>query len=267
MKIFDCVTFFEEHLAMKIRFNVLDKFVDKFIICEGRQNHRGLDKKINFNSNDYPEFKNKIIHIICEEFPKNLNAWQRQAFQREKIFEGLNEARDHDLILFSDPDEIPNPKVFENIKMEKKYIIFLQRLFYYKLNLQDQDINSSWEGTRGCLKKNLKSIDYMRQKVRKKNLKYSFWRIDKEKNFDLVENGGWHFSYLLKPDDIQKKIKTFAHIEHDKKEYTDIENIKFCIDNSKDLFGRKTNFKKVLIDQSYPEYILKNIENFKDWII
>ena len=45
----------------------------------------------------------------------------------------------------------------------------------------------------------------MRQKVLKKNLKYGFWRIDKERNFQLIKNGGWHFSYLLTPKEFKEK--------------------------------------------------------------
>ena len=108
MKIFDCVTFFEENRLMELRFNILNDYVDHFIVCEGKFDHQGRKKKINFNKNNYPKFKKKIIHIIVGEFPKNLNPWERQAFQRENIFTGLKKAKDDDLILFSDPDEIPN---------------------------------------------------------------------------------------------------------------------------------------------------------------
>ena len=41
MKIFDCVTFFEENRLLNLRFNILDKFVDKFIVCEGSYDHKG----------------------------------------------------------------------------------------------------------------------------------------------------------------------------------------------------------------------------------
>jgi len=143
----------------------------------------------------------------------------------------------------------------------------LQNNFYYKLNVQDIDLGCNWEGTRGCLKKNLKSIDYMRQKVLKKNLKYNFWRFDKEKSVQLIENGGWHFSYLMSPEKIRKKIQTFAHTELDKNEFTNINTIEKQIKSLKDIFNRKINYTKVNVDKNYPEYITKNIDKFKDWVI
>ena len=266
MKIFDCVTFFEENRLMELRFNILNNYVDKFIICEAKYNHQGVKKKINFNKNNFPKFKKKITHIIVEKFPKNLNPWQRQAFQREKIFEGLENADENDLILFSDPDEIPNPNKLKNLRLKKKYLIFMQVMSYYKFNLRNKNLGNNWEGTRGCKKKNLFSIDFMRQKIKKKNLNYNFWRIDKEKNIQIINNGGWHFSYLLKPKEIQKKIRTFAHNEYNKKKYTSLENIYNSIKNYKDLFHRSIVYKKIKLNSSFPKYILKNKKKFHYWI-
>ena len=267
MKIFDCVTFFEENRQMNLRFNILDNYVDHFVVCEGKYDHQGRRKKINFNINNYKKFKKKITHIIVESFPKNLNPWERQAFQRDQILKNINKAKEDDLILFSDPDEIPNLSNFKKIELKKKYIIFLQDLFYYKLNIKEVKIGNNWEGTRGCLKKNLKSIDFMRQKVLKKNLKYGFWRIDKEKNLQILKNGGWHFSYLLTPIEIKRKIQTFAHNELNKQKYTDLNNIKNCIKNLKDLFHREAKFRKVKIDSRFPKYIFKNRKKLSNWIV
>ena len=267
MKIFDCITFFEENRHADLRFNILNDCIDYFVICEGLFDHKGKKKKINFNINNYPLFKKKIIHIICPKFPKKMNPWDRQAYQRDYILKKIKIAKDDDLILFSDPDEIPNPKKIKNLILKKKYLIFLQNLYYYKINLQDINLGNNWEGTRGCLKKNLHSINYMRQKVLKKNLKYKFWRIDKEKNIQIINDGGWHFSYLLTPCEIQRKIKTFAHTEYNKKRFTNLKIIKNKIKKGLDLFNRDIFFIKKKLDQTFPKYILKNKKNFYKWIV
>ena len=103
--------------------------------------------------------------------------------KREFIFDGIKEAQD-DYIMFSDPDEIPNPKKLKNFYLKKKYGIFLQNMYTYKLNLYNKQ-ESPWEGTRICEKKNLKSVDWLRHKILSKNLKYGFWRLDKEKNIEI----------------------------------------------------------------------------------
>ena len=49
MKIFDCTTFFDENLILEIRFNILNKYVDIFVIAESKYSHSGKKKKLNFN--------------------------------------------------------------------------------------------------------------------------------------------------------------------------------------------------------------------------
>ena len=116
-------------------------------------------------------------------------------------------------------------------------------------------------------KKNLKSIDFLRQKILAKNLKYSILRFDKERSIEILNNGGWHFNYLLKPEAISNKLKTFAHTEFNNEKYTDLEKIKDNINNLKDLFNRGNKFQKVNIDKSFPKYIIQNKEEYKEWII
>ena len=265
-KIYDCITFFDESLQADLRFNILNNCVYQFIICESKFDHKGNYKGINFNVENYKKFKNKIIHLVIEEqFPDISNPWKTQAFQREFIFNGLNKASPEDYIMFSDPDEIPHPEILTNLKLSKKFGIFLQKMFCYKLNIYNPH-ESPWEGSRICRKKNLKSVDFLRQKVLKKNTRYPFWRIDKEKNIQLIENGGWHFNYLTEPNKISKKLKTFAHTEFNKDEFTNVEVIKNNIHAMKDLFQRGHTYQKVVLDNSFPDYILKNQTQLNDWI-
>lgn len=265
-KIFDCITFFNENFITNVRFEILNPFVDFFIICESIYDHKGNRKKINFRLKN-AKFKNKIIHIIVKDkFPKPIQPWKNQAFQREKIFEGLRNCKENDYIMFSDPDEIPNPSLLKDFVLKKKYGIFLQKHFVYKINLRNQ-YEDPWEGTRISRKKDLFSIDYMRQKVLRKNLKYPFWRIDKEKDIQIFKNGGWHLNNLMTPEDISLKIKTFAHLEYNKKKFFDINSIKKKILERKDLYNQNRVFNKVpIVKKNYPNYILNNLNKFINFI-
>jgi beta-1,4-mannosyl-glycoprotein beta-1,4-N-acetylglucosaminyltransferase len=265
-KIYDCITFFDESLQANLRFNILNNCVEKFIVCESKFDHKGNYKGVNFNIENYKEFKNKITHLVIDkQFPNTSNPWKTQAFQREFIFNGLNNAKPDDYIMFSDPDEIPRPEILANLKLNKKFGIFLQKMFCYKLNVYNPHENP-WEGSRICLKKNLKSIDFLRQKILKKNTRYPFWRIDKEKSIQLIENGGWHFNYLSEPEKISKKLKTFAHTEYNKDEFTNIDAIKNNINEMRDLFNKGYRYYKVQLDNTFPDYILNNQNKFNQWI-
>ena len=98
--------------------------------------------------------------------------------------------------MISDIDEIPNPNVIKNFKIQNKYACFLQKNFQSKLNLLN--MNTYWAGTKICQKKYLKSPQWLRNiKVKKK----SFWKIFK-RSIQLISNGGWHFSFLKEPNAI-----------------------------------------------------------------
>ena len=248
------------------RYKVMKNYVDKFVICESLYDHRNNKKRVNFDPEKKYINDPQILHIVVEKpFPKNTNAWQNQAIQRDYIIKKLNFAEDNDFIFFSDPDEILNPEVLKNFDLKKKYGIFLQRFFNYKFNIFNP-YESPWEGTKVCKKKNLKSINFMREKVRKKNLRYKFYRFDKEKNIQIFENAGWHFNNVMSPEKISKKLKTFAHNEFSSEEFSSVETIRNKINAKVDLFNRNEKYEVVRIDESFPKYLQDNLLKFKDYI-
>ena len=265
-KIIDCVTFFDNNFIFEIRYNILVNYVDYFVICESKFDHTGRPKKQNFLfKSEYDARKIKYI-LLDKPFPKNADRWQNQAIQRDYILQNLDFASDEDFIFFSDPDEIIKPELLNNFDLKKKYGIFLQNCFNYKLNLFNP-YESPWEGPRVAKKKNLKSIDFMRQKILAKNLKYSFLRIDKEKSIQLFYNAGWHFNNLMTPKDISLKLKTFAHKEFSGNEFSSTEVIKEKIEKKIDLFNRGHSYKVVKIDKNSPKYIVDNLYKFKEYIV
>ena len=265
-KIYDCITFFDENLLTNTRFEILKDVVDFFIVVESNYDHKGDKKKINFkleNSN----FKNKVRHIVIENnFPDLSNGWAIEAYQREKILSIIDDALPEDYIMYSDSDEIPNPLKLKNLILKKKYGIFLQKCFNFKLNLFNP-YETPWEGTRVARKKNLKSIDFMRQKIKSKNLNYSFFRFDKEKSIELFNEGGWHFNNVMTSEKISIKLKTFAHSEFSDPKFSDVKIIQDKINDKVDLFDRGHKYSKIEIDKSFPQFIVNNKSLFQKWIL
>ena len=265
-KLLDCITFFDNNFMFNFRYNILKDYVDYFIICESKYDHKGIEKKQNFIWKE--EFdKEKVKYFFMDKpFPQNNDPWKNQAIQREFLLNCTNFADKEDYIFFSDPDEIPNPNLLINFNLKKKYGIFLQDCFNYKFNLFNK-YESPWEGTRVAKKKDLSSIDFMRQKIRSKNLKYSFFRFDKERNIETFEKGGWHFNNLMSPEKISLKLKTFAHTEYASKEFSSIDVIMDKINRKVDLFNRGHNYQRRVLDNTFPEYLIKNIHLYKEWIV
>ena len=133
-KIYDCVTFFNENLQVNLRFNILDRYVDKFVICESKFDHRGNPKKLNFRIEEFDKFKHKIIYIVLKsKFPDISSPWKTQAYQREFLLNNLNEANPEDYIFFSDPDEIPKPEILINFELKKNMAFFYKNVLIISL--------------------------------------------------------------------------------------------------------------------------------------
>ena len=264
-KIFDCITFFDENLLVNSRFEILDNVVDYFIVCESRFDHRGERKKINFKLKN-KKFEKKVRHIVIDKnFPNIKDGWQVEAYQREKILDGINDASEDDLIMYSDSDEIPNPDLLKDIHLNKKYGIFMQKFYTYKINVFNK-YESPWEGTKICKKKDLSTFTHLRKKIKSKNIKKPFYKLFVQRSIQTFEQGGWHFNNLYSPEIISKKLKTFQHKEFSAERFSNINVIKKKLLNLEDLFERKHKYQKVDIDDSYPLYIKLNQNLFKDFI-
>ena len=289
MKIIDTTTYFEEELMMDLRFNILNPYVDKFIVCESTFTHSGNKKKINFDKKKYPKFKDKIIHLVLENEPddlikkdhldtieKRFNSILRIKHQRNYIIKALEEFSINDLVIYSDNDEIPNLENIDLKNVKKKFLIFNQKLFYYKLDLVVPKL--SWFGSKACKLKYLKSIDNLRNI---KNKKYSLFRFDtyfsdiKNVSVKIVNNGGWHFSNLKSAKQLEKKyLNDENHAEYELKD-TSYETIKdnilrkvvpynYEVDKSSNQRFNETKLDN--IDLNYlPKYINNNIEKYKEW--
>ena len=287
--------FFDEEMLLDLRLNILDEFVDKFVIVESSYTHSGKEKKLIFDINKYSKFKKKINYIILKEPPKGieeissndsegeisrkeiLNALKRENLQRDAILNGLKDADSNDWIIVSDLDEIPDlTKVnFNNIK--NKIIFFKQRVFYYKLNLELKTLR--WIGTKACRKKYLKSPQWLR------NIKdkiYPKWRLDilfSEKKYNdifFIENGGWHFSFVKKPEDIEKKLRSYLHHREYDIDPLGLDKIKNFInsksviydhrvDQTQNKFGGGQKLEKIDLEL-LPKHISSNKVKYLDWL-
>ena len=267
MAIYDCFQYFNEDHMLDLRFSILNDHVDHFVISESTKTHQGERKKLNFNINNFLKYKDKIKYIVAD-FDKDKGFIQHvggesiiEQHQRNSISKGLEKANDNDLIILSDSDELPDMSKLSQIRKGTKFTAFSQKMFMYKLNLQNLNENN-WIGSKVCLKKNLPVLQKLRDMKFKK---YSFWRIDK-RNIQIIE-GGWHFSFLGDADFISAKIKSYVHSEYDKDDYTNLEKINYRIKNQIDPFDRNKKLVKTLIDSSYPDYILHNQDKYKDLIL
>ena len=287
--------YFDEDLLLDLRLNSLNKFVKKFVISEATYTHNGSKKDLKFDINKFQKFKDKIVYLVVDNQPNTildliegeskekrgekliLNGMARDYFQRENLKRGLAGINDEDLVLISDLDEIPNFKELNFTKIKNNILIFEQKMFYYKLNLFYSDY--TWLGTKATKYKNFISPQWLRN-IKGKN--YSKWRIDtwfskkKYSNLLFIKNGGWHFTCLRTPEELEKKLSNFAHHYEYEESGLKISDLKKLInekrvmyDHNVDQKGYKWSGKSILrkLDEKLlPDYVSSNISKYSEWL-
>ena len=67
--------------------------------------------------------------------------------QRNFLIDGIKDASPKDLIILSGLDEIPDLRKLHKINKDKKFIAFSQKMYMYKINIQNIE-ESNWIGSK-----------------------------------------------------------------------------------------------------------------------
>lgn len=225
----------------------------------------------------FAEFEEKIRYVAVENSPlEGVTTHERDKFQKNQLIRGLSDCRPEDIIIFSDVDEIPNPKtlvrLIEAFEPGKVYHL-AQRMFYCFLNMEEVSGNllsitgefpsverRQWLGTKICSFAELpeEGIVYLREVP------------PEDQRSVRVADGGWHFGYMGGDGerDVAKrigvKVQAAAHSEYNTKRY-----LNEAVDRllcGEDIFDRDAKFVRVPIDDSFPAYLREHKEEY-DFLI
>jgi len=250
--VYDVFEFFNESELLEIRLNELSNVVDQFIICESTYTHSGVPKPLNFRLDRYPEFKGRIVYLVDRNPPNNGDSWANENHQRAHIKTALDGViGPGDYIIVSDLDEIPSGQATKEAltKLGDNIIIFKHRTYYYYVNYFALEYVGSKVLTFEYFSRRFEENP---QKVR------DYWAGPDI----LILNGGWHFGYLGGKERVEYKLNSFAHQEH--KQKGEIPQILSNINEMIDLRGR--SLTRVTVDNTYPTYLLKNLDKFQHFI-
>ena len=277
IKVYDVFNFFNELEVLEIRLNILDPYVDYFVIVESPLTHSGQPKELFFQKNKdlFKKFEHKIIHYVITEplqsfadagnrllrndisdlereiltnalnsdsAPEGLAHFLRDFYEKESIKKALVGLSDNDFCYISDLDEIWNPEALIDYSTDDVYK-FKQLAYYYYLNNRSSE---PWVGTTATKYKNIKNACVNDLKSIAKT-RHTF-----------VKNGGWHFTYQGGMERVQKKIESFSHQEFN----TDSTKSKIAdrFTENKDVVGR--NFKFWIDETNLPNYIRENKQKY-----
>jgi beta-1,4-mannosyl-glycoprotein beta-1,4-N-acetylglucosaminyltransferase len=263
-KVYDVFSFFNELDMLELRLNILDPYVDCFVIVEATETFSGLPKKLYYEENKerFKKWQHKIIHYVVSDYPNNKELinladsspnvpkgaehWRREFYQKESLKRTLATIKDISLdavCYVGDVDEIWNyKKKYPSLKGNNVFKLELKVYSYY-LNLRsDEKFAGPIIARYETIKNNV--LNHLRTR----NLVY-------------VKDGGWHFTNMGGADQVRKKLESYGHQEFNNDEIK--KKIEERIAKNEDFIGRK--FKLTVDEKDLPEYILKNKETYKDW--
>lgn len=251
-KVIDAFSFFDELDLLEIRFNILNDYVDYFVIVEATETFSGKGKKLFFDENKerYKKWMHKIIHYVVDDYPfdrvtfnfalnsrntgKKEHWWMREFYQKEKLIDALGCFSDDDIVYVSDLDEVWNPETNFDILNGEIYRP-LQTAYHYYLNYKSNQDVSRWTGTRVGTLKTLRKYGA------------NHFRTESYAKSIPIPNGGWHFTYLSATGDESDKVKRYAHPVYK--------------------LGVNKGFNLFIDESELPNYILNNKEKWDKYFI
>jgi hypothetical protein len=273
MALYDCFTLFNELDLLEVRLNVLAGVVDTFVIVEADRTFQGAPKPLHFaqNADRFAKFAQKIVYVPIS-LDARANAWELERAQRNALLLGLRGCRPGDSVAISDVDEIPNAAALQAASVRAEPAVCRQRLYYYYVNLRLRQrwygallmalryrrrLDGDWLGTAVVRFQDLLALGGP-QAVR-----------DRRPHFGVIEDAGWHWSYLGGIDALIEKVKSFSHTEANTDAILDRTRLERALREGRDFMGRwylGYRFETTQIDDSYPRFLRDNVERYAAWI-
>jgi hypothetical protein len=196
----DAFMFYNELDILELRLELLDEYVDRFVLVEAEVNHVGGPKELFFQNNRerYAKWLPKIVHVVvtAEEAPKDPNPWCREKYQRECILRGLDGVPDEAIVMVSDVDEIPD---MTKVPYEKlPHVITSVHMWMFEYSLKYLFTGEPWFGT-------VLTTCALLKRVGPNALRDSRWK------FQHFKFAGWHLSSFGTPMHVWLKMQTYAH--------------------------------------------------------
>lgn len=205
MQVFDAFTYNGEREMLKLHLDILDPFVDKFVIVEAKTTFTGHPKPLYF-FRDQRFFKRhwpKIHHhVVDEDYPpeelqmakdspntQGAYHWKTEFLQKESIKKALANAgaQDEDLCFIGDVDEIWDADP-EGDEMTYPAKLKLRVYAYYLNNLSDEQFWGTYVAPYSAFRNKILNHERSRADIR------------------TSEYQGWHFTSQGGLKEVQRKL-------------------------------------------------------------
>lgn len=274
-KIFDCFVFYLELDILELRLNILDPYVDHFVLVESTMTYMGQPKPLYYEENKerFAKWQDKIIHVVVDDMPEVVDSpWDREALQRSAFGRGLTEAQPDDLIIVSDVDEIIKPDALTDaLKGAAGKITYFEGVYYhFHLNwrlvgrkdlktsrmIEFKHFRDGWltRKTKGCRTYSLPaSLEYLVW------LPYAGWRHKAFLRRQIYRDGCWHFSFMMSPEEIRQKLAAYSHTHRNTPEYVGEGKIEERINKQRSMFANEIEVAPL---SEMPQFVQQNLDKW-----
>ena len=275
MKIVDSFIFYNELDMLESRLEYLYDHVDQFVIVEGNYTFAGKPKPLYFEENKkrFSKYADKITARVYK-FPEECDfssSWNLWKLQTDYIIDCLESYDDSDIVYVSDLDEIPNPNKFQEVRellsTPQTVVSPLMTCFYYSLNTKTSNYGqpywiSPYFAQKGFIKEtgayNLRfRADHYKNLLNDVSDLDQLFKLAEQSIFSptydevFLDDGGWHLTYFMTEEQIRLKLESFAHSEFNTDYHKNIDRLKECLTEKKDLFGRQGHDMETINPHEY----------------
>jgi beta-1,4-mannosyl-glycoprotein beta-1,4-N-acetylglucosaminyltransferase len=277
-------TFFNELDLLELRLDMLNPYVDKFILIECVETFSGKSKSLYYEDNKerFSKYHDKIIHHITYDPPKSFEDlrerildpnidnltkqiciqaltstnvppgeihWLKEFYQKENIRRAILKANPNpeDLCFITDLDEYWNTELnYTNIEDDKIYK--LKQLAYSGyMNVRSSE---AWAGTLLTKYKNIEDACLNHLRTRSKT------------KYEYIDNAGWHFTFIGGEQQVKMKLESYGHQEYNNDEIKN--RIKDLLEQGKDVLGRN-EFEFWIDESELPNHLIENKKKYKQY--
>jgi beta-1,4-mannosyl-glycoprotein beta-1,4-N-acetylglucosaminyltransferase len=201
-RIYDTFMFRDELDMLEMRLSELDGKVHRHVLVEAATTHRGFPKPLCFEENKsrFKRWQDKIVHLVVE-LPYRPNPWQREHWQRNKLWEPVDAlATDDDVVLICDVDELPSEKLLA--WRGPTAVMGNMRTCIHAVDWYAGELPTCVAARAGFIREQASHGRGLAE-VR-----------DDRAQYPAMPGAGWHFSWHGGPEEAAKKLDTATcHIE------------------------------------------------------
>lgn len=270
MKIFDCFTLYNELDLLELRLAELYDHVDYFVIVESDHTFTNRSKPFNFldSAARFSRWSDKIRYVKVEDSPKSSNPWDNEHFQRNAIMRGIADADANDVVIVTDVDEIPRPAAVDYLRGSDQ-TLFALRMPIYNFRFNYMKVNPDRYNIWGMAARRSAFNDIMPNSLR--DLRFSFFDAGyqfQNSGCEVIEHGGWHFTYMGNNEQLRDKAQSFSHQEVNNPEFLGQIDVAASI-AQRTSWDRSSSdvYEIVELDTYFPKYLQANQDQYQHWIL